>query len=69
MNTYILKQLKQQGFKFLFRRYEEIGFKPIIDMPEYISDTPLKEDELISIDDAIEFANSESLKNTLIILK
>jgi len=69
MNIDLLNQLKQEGFKYLFRKHDEAAFSPIKQMPEKISDTPLMEDELISIDDAIEFANSTALKNTLIILK
>lgn len=69
MNTDLLNQLKQEGFKYLFRKHDEAAFSPIKQMPEKISDTPLMEDELISIEDAIEFAKSIDLKNSLIILK
>ncbi|WP_149912727.1 hypothetical protein [Sphingobacterium cavernae] len=69
MNIDLLNQLKQDGFRYLFRKHDKAAFSPIKQLPEKISDTPLMEDELISIEDAIEFANSLALKNSIIILK
>lgn len=69
MNLETLKYLKDKGFKYLLCRFGKTAFVPLRKIPDKISDTPLAEDELVSIEDTIEFGDCEELLHRMIILR
>ena len=58
--------LKQEGYTSLFKKRSGYAYYPskksVEDIAEFISNTPLNEDELISMDDAIEYFDDQDLK-------
>lgn len=68
-----LIRLKQDGYKYLFKKNGCYAYYPskksLEEIIENTSITPLAEDELISLDDAIEFFNEEDLRYGRILFK
>lgn len=68
MDLNTLKYLEDKGYRYLFCRCGKKAFVPVKKIPDTISDTPLAEDELLSISDAIDNWDSEFLEHRLILL-
>lgn len=73
MDRQVLSALKEGGYTYLIKRHGQNAFTPIKGNLEKsiasLSTTPLFEDFIISIDEAIQMAKTEGLKGEMIILK
>ncbi|WP_164126215.1 hypothetical protein [Sphingobacterium luzhongxinii] len=68
MDLNTLKYLEDKGYRYLLRSFGKKAFVPLRKVPNRVSDTPLAEDELLSISDAIDNWDSEFLEYRLIIV-
>ena len=68
-----LINLKADGYTCLFKKKDSYAYYPskksLEEIIENVSITPLAEDELITLDDAIEFFNEEDLRYGRILFK
>lgn len=69
MDIELLQQLQEDGYRYLFKKYGDIAFHPIKEVPDKLSVTPLQEDTLVSLEDALTYAKSEELKDSFIVLE
>lgn len=67
MNEKILSYLKREGFMYLWRKFGEYAYKPMKGNLEQLlartCPTPLWEDDLLSIDNALLLVDTESLQD------
>lgn len=72
MNEKILSYLKREGFMYLWRKFGEHAYKPMKGNLEQLlartCPTPLWEDDLLSIDNALLLVDTESLQDDWIAL-
>lgn len=72
MNEKILIYLKREGFMYLWRKFGEYAYKPMKGNLEQLlartCPTPLWEDDLLSIDNALLLVDTESLQDDWIAL-
>lgn len=72
MNEKILSYLKREGFMYLWRKFGEYPYKPMKGNLEQLlartCPTPLWEDDLLSIDNALLLVDTESLQDDWIAL-
>ncbi|OJY99981.1 MULTISPECIES: hypothetical protein [Sphingobacterium] len=72
MNEKILSYLKREGFMYLWRKFGEHAYKPMKGILEQLlaqtSTTPLWEDDLLSIDDALLLVGTESVQDDWTVL-
>lgn len=73
MNKKILQGLKEEGYTYLLKKHNENAYHPykgkIENAIKNLSNKPLEEDIILSIDDAIELVDTEALKTVMIVLK
>ncbi|WP_313531430.1 hypothetical protein [Sphingobacterium multivorum] len=72
MNEKILSYLKREGFTYLWRKFGEHAYKPMKGNLEQLlaqtSTTPLAENDLLSIDNALLLVGTESVQDDWIVL-
>ncbi len=72
MNEKILSYLKGEGFTYLWRKFGERAYRPmkgnLEQLPARSNITPLWEDDLLSIEDALLLAGTESVQDDWIVL-
>jgi len=68
-----LIKLRKDGYTCLYRKKNSYAYHPskksLEEIIEDVSTTPLAEDDLITLDDAIEFFNEEDLRYGRILFK
>jgi hypothetical protein len=73
MNKKMLLGLKEEGYTYLLKKHNDKAYHPykgkMKNAIENLSNKPLEEDIIISIDEAIKFADTEGLKTEMIVLK
>jgi hypothetical protein len=72
MNEKILSYLKREGFTYLWRKFGAHAYKPMKGNFEQLfartCTSPLAEDDLLSIDDALLLVGTESVQDDWIVL-
>lgn len=72
MNEKIISYLNREGFMYLWRKFGEYAYKPMKGNLEQLlartCPTPLWEDDLLSIDNALLLVDTESLQDDWIAL-
>ena len=73
MNRELLGALKLEGYNYLVKKHNEKAFTPVKGNLEkalkILSTAPLLEDSIISIDEALQLADTEGLIAEIIIIK